>query len=175
MTTLMLKRSASTMAQSGSEPIVGIIMGSRSDWETMAPARDTLAELGIPCEVRVVSAHRMPDEMFAYAASAARRGIAVIIAGAGGAAHLPGMTAAKTMLPVIGVPVQSDKVGGLDSLLSIAQMPPGVPVATMAVGGAVNAALFAARIVALHDAGVAERLAAYAARMHDAAASSRLD
>jgi 5-(carboxyamino)imidazole ribonucleotide mutase len=125
--------------------------------------------------VRVVSAHRMPDEMFAYAASAAQRGIAVIIAGAGGAAHLPGMTAAKTMLPVIGVPVQSNKVGGLDSLLSIAQMPPGVPVATMAVGGAVNAALFAARIVALQDAGVAERLTAYAARMHDAAASSRLD
>jgi 5-(carboxyamino)imidazole ribonucleotide mutase len=150
-------------------------MGSRSDWETMAPARDTLAELGIPCEVRVVSAHRMPDEMFAYAASAAQRGIAVIIAGAGGAAHLPGMTAAKTMLPVIGVPVQSNKVGGLDSLLSIAQMPPGVPVAAMAIGGAVNAALFAARIVALQDAGVAERLAAYAARMHDAAASSRLD
>jgi 5-(carboxyamino)imidazole ribonucleotide mutase len=163
------------MAQGGNEPIVGIIMGSRSDWETMAPARDTLAELGIPCEVRVVSAHRMPDEMFAYAASAAQRGIAVIIAGAGGAAHLPGMTAAKTMLPVIGVPVQSNKVGGLDSLLSIAQMPPGVPVAAMAIGGAVNAALFAARIVALQDAGVAERLAAYAARMHDAAASSRLD
>ncbi len=163
------------MAQSNNEPIVGIIMGSRSDWETMAPARDTLAELGIPCEVRVVSAHRMPDEMFAYAASAAQRGIAVIIAGAGGAAHLPGMTAAKTLLPVIGVPVQSNKVGGLDSLLSIAQMPPGVPVAAMAIGGAVNAALFAARIVALHDAGVAERLAAYAVRMHDAAASSRLD
>jgi 5-(carboxyamino)imidazole ribonucleotide mutase len=174
MTTLMMKRSASAMAESGNEPIVGIIMGSRSDWETMAPARDTLAELGIPCEVRVVSAHRMPDEMFAYAASAAKRGITVIIAGAGGAAHLPGMTAAKTMLPVIGVPVQS-KVGGLDSLLSIVQMPPGVPVAAMAIGGAVNAALLAARIVALHDAGVAERLAAYAARMHDAAASSRLD
>jgi 5-(carboxyamino)imidazole ribonucleotide mutase len=163
------------MAHRGSEPIVGIIMGSRSDWETMAPARDTLAELGIPCEARVVSAHRMPDEMFAYAASAAQRGIVVIIAGAGGAAHLPGMTAAKTMLPVIGVPVQSNKVGGLDSLLSIAQMPPGVPVAAMAIGGSVNAALFAARIVALRDAGVAERLAAYMARMHDAAASSKLD
>lgn len=163
------------MAQSGNEPIVGIIMGSRSDWETMAPARDTLAELGIPCEVRVVSAHRMPDEMFAYAESAAQRGIAVIIAGAGGAAHLPGMTAAKTLLPVIGVPVQSNKIGGLDSLLSIAQMPPGVPVASMAIGGAVNAALLAARIVALHDAGAAERLAAYMARMHDAAASSKLD
>ncbi len=163
------------MAQTGNKPIVGIIMGSRSDWETMMPARDTLAELEIPCEVRVVSAHRMPDEMFAYAESAAKRGIAVIIAGAGGAAHLPGMTAAKTLVPVIGVPVQSNKVGGLDSLLSIAQMPPGVPVAAMAIGGAVNAALFAARIVALNDAGVTERLAAYVLRLHDAAASSRLD
>lgn len=163
------------MGQTGNAPIVGIIMGSRSDWETMAPARDTLAELGIPCEVRVVSAHRMPDEMFAYAESAAQRGIAVIIAGAGGAAHLPGMTAAKTTLPVIGVPVQSNKIGGLDSLLSIAQMPPGVPVAAMAIGGAVNAALFAARIVALNDAGAAERLAAYMGRIHDAAASSKLD
>jgi 5-(carboxyamino)imidazole ribonucleotide mutase len=150
-------------------------MGSRSDWETMSAASDTLAELEIPCEVRVVSAHRMPDEMFAYAESAARRGLAAIIAGAGGAAHLPGMTAAKTTIPVIGVPVHSSRAGGLDSLLSIVQMPPGVPVATMAIGGAVNAALFAARIVALHDAGVAERLAAYVARMRDAAASSTLD
>jgi 5-(carboxyamino)imidazole ribonucleotide mutase len=156
-------------------PIVGIIMGSRSDWETMSAARNTLEELEIPCEVRVVSAHRMPDEMFEYAASASQRGLAAIIAGAGGAAHLPGMTAAKTLVPVIGVPVDSLRVGGLDSLLSIAQMPPGVPVATMGIGGAVNAALLAARIVALHDAGVAERLAAYVARMHDAAASSTLD
>jgi 5-(carboxyamino)imidazole ribonucleotide mutase len=149
-------------------------MGSRSDWETMSAARDTLVELDIPCEVRVVSAHRMPDEMFEYAASAKRRGLVAIIAGAGGAAHLPGMTAAKTLVPVIGVPVQS-RASGLDSLLSIAQMPPGVPVATMAIGGAANAALFAARIVALKDAGVAERLAAYVQRMHDAAASSTLD
>jgi 5-(carboxyamino)imidazole ribonucleotide mutase len=149
-------------------------MGSRSDWETMSAARDTLVELDIPCEVRVVSAHRMPDEMFEYAASASRRGLAAIIAGAGGAAHLPGMTAAKTLVPVIGVPVQS-RASGLDSLLSIAQMPPGVPVATMAIGGAANAALFAARIVALQDAGVAQRLAAYVQRMHDAAASSSLD
>ena len=103
----MAARSASSMAQAGKAPMVGIIMGSRSDWETMSPARDTLDELGIPCEVRVVSAHRMPDEMFEYAASAAQRGLAAIIAGAGGAAHLPGMTAAKTLLPVIGVPVQS--------------------------------------------------------------------
>lgn len=149
-------------------------MGSRSDWETMSAARDTLAELEIPCEVRVVSAHRMPDEMFEYAATAKRRGLAAIIAGAGGAAHLPGMTAAKTLVPVIGVPVQS-RAGGLDSLLSIVQMPPGVPVAAMAIGGAVNAALFAARILALQDAGVAERLEAYLRRMHDTAASSTLD
>jgi 5-(carboxyamino)imidazole ribonucleotide mutase len=157
------------------EPIVGIIMGSRSDWETMSAARDTLDELQIPCEVRVVSAHRMPDEMFDYAASASERGLTAIIAGAGGAAHLPGMTAAKTLVPVIGVPIQTARAGGLDSMLSIVQMPPGVPVATMAIGGAVNAALFAARIVALNDAGVAQRLAAYVTRMHDAAASSTLD
>ena len=152
--------------------MVGIIMGSRSDWETMEPARDTLVELGIACEVLVVSAHRMPDEMFEYAASAAGRGIAVIIAGAGGAAHLPGMTAAKTPLPVIGVPVRSKALGGVDSLLSIAQMPPGVPVATMAIGGAINAALFAARIIALRDAALAQRLAAYVAEMRAAAAAS---
>lgn len=163
------------MAQAGKAPIVGIVMGSRSDWPTMSAARTLLEELEIPCEVRVVSAHRMPDEMFEYAATAAARGLAAIIAGAGGAAHLPGMTAAKTLVPVIGVPVQSSLTGGLDSLLSIVQMPPGVPVATMAIGGAVNAALFAARIVALHDAGVAERLAAYVSRMHDASASSLLD
>jgi len=163
------------MAQASNTPIVGIIMGSQSDWETMGRTRDTLEELQIPCEVRVVSAHRMPDEMFEYAATAKSRGLCVIIAGAGGAAHLPGMTAAKTLLPVIGVPVQTQRAGSLDSLLSIAQMPPGVPVATMAIGGAENAALFAARIVALNDPGVAERLAAYVARMHDAAASSKLD
>jgi 5-(carboxyamino)imidazole ribonucleotide mutase len=162
------------MAHADKKPIVGIIMGSRSDWETMSVARDTLAELDIPCEVRVVSAHRMPDEMFEYASAAAQRGLAAIIAGAGGAAHLPGMTASKTLVPVIGVPVQS-RASGLDSLLSIVQMPPGVPVATMAIGGAVNAALFAARIVALHDPAVAERLRAYVARMREAAASSTLD
>ena len=162
------------MAEASKAPVVGIIMGSRSDWETMSAARDTLAELEIACEVRVVSAHRMPDEMFEYAATAKRRGLVAIIAGAGGAAHLPGMTAAKTLIPVIGVPVQS-RASGFDSLLSIAQMPPGVPVAAMAIGGAVNAALFAARIVALQDAGVAERLDAYVRRMHDAAASSTLD
>lgn len=149
-------------------------MGSRSDWETMSAARDTLTELKIPFEVRVVSAHRMPDEMFEYAESAAERGLAAIIAGAGGAAHLPGMTAAKTLVPVIGVPISS-RAGGFDSLLSIAQMPPGVPVATMAIGGAVNAALFAARIIALHDKDTAERLRAYVERMHAAAAASTPD
>ena len=147
-------------------------MGSRSDWERLEPAQKTLGELGIACEMRVVSAHRMPDEMFAYAQGAHARGLIAIIAGAGGAAHLPGMVAAKTTLPVIGVPVQSKALKGIDSLLSIAQMPPGVPVATMAIDGSVNAALFAARIVALHDAAVAERLDAYVQRMHDAAVQS---
>jgi 5-(carboxyamino)imidazole ribonucleotide mutase len=158
-----------------SSPKVGIIMGSRSDWETMASARDTLEKLGIPCEVRVVSAHRTPDEMFEYAAGARARGLQVIIAGAGGAAHLPGMTAAKTDLPVIGVPVQSKALNGLDSLLSIAQMPPGVPVATMAIGGAINAALMAARIIALSDEATLGRLQAYIDSMHDAAVQSTLE
>jgi 5-(carboxyamino)imidazole ribonucleotide mutase len=162
------------VAEAG-KAMVGIIMGSRSDWETMEPARDLLAELGVACETRVVSAHRMPDEMFAYAQSARERGLVAIIAGAGGAAHLPGMTAAKTLVPVIGVPVQSKALSGIDSLLSIAQMPPGVPVATMAIGGAVNAALFAARIVALQDQGVARNLAQYVKTMHDAAASCKLE
>ncbi|HTC29693.1 MAG TPA: 5-(carboxyamino)imidazole ribonucleotide mutase [Candidatus Acidoferrum sp.] len=153
-------------------PLVGIIMGSRSDWEALLPARETLDALQIPCEMRVVSAHRMPDEMFEYAAGAQARGLQAIIAGAGGAAHLPGMVAAKTLVPVIGVPVQSKALSGIDSLLSIVQMPPGVPVATVAINGAVNAALLAARIVALHDDAVAAQLAVYVQRMHDAAASS---
>jgi 5-(carboxyamino)imidazole ribonucleotide mutase len=139
---------------------VGIIMGSLSDLETMRPASTTLQELGVPHELRVVSAHRTPDLLFAYAAAAAARGLKVIIAGAGGAAHLPGMTAAKTHLPVIGVPVKSAALNGLDSLLSIAQMPAGVPVATMAIGNAVNAALFAARILALDDPPLLARLEA---------------
>jgi 5-(carboxyamino)imidazole ribonucleotide mutase len=128
-----------------SQPLVGIIMGSKSDWETMRHVVETLEELGVPYEVRVVSAHRTPDRMFAYAETAAERGIEVIIAGAGGAAHLPGMTAAKTSLPVLGVPVQSRALNGMDSLLSIVQMPAGVPVGTLAIGraGAVNAALLA--------------------------------
>ena len=131
------------------QPLVGIIMGSKSDWETMRHAVETLQELGVPHEVRVVSAHRTPDQMFAYAETAAERGIEVIIAGAGGAAHLPGMTAAKTSLPVLGVPVQSRALNGMDSLLSIVQMPAGVPVGTLAIGraGAVNAALLATAIL----------------------------
>lgn len=148
-------------------PQVGIIMGSVSDMETMSAARDVLEELGIPYEVRIVSAHRTPDEMFEYAQNAQARGLKVIVAGAGGAAHLPGMTASKTQLPVIGVPVQSKALKGLDSLLSIAQMPKGVPVATVAIGNAANAALLAARILALGDASVRDRLAAYVKRMHD--------
>ena len=130
--------------------LVGIIMGSRSDWETMTHAADTLKGLGIAFEVRVVSAHRTPDALLAYAESAERRGLEVIIAGAGGAAHLPGVTAAKTLLPVLGVPMESKALKGLDSLLSMVQMPAGIPVGTLAIGkaGAVNAALFAAAILA---------------------------
>ncbi|MGB9465321.1 MAG: 5-(carboxyamino)imidazole ribonucleotide mutase [Candidatus Acidiferrum sp.] len=134
---------------SDAHPLVGIIMGSSSDWETMEHAVATLAELGVPHETRVVSAHRTPDLLFEYAASAEKRGIEVIIAGAGGAAHLPGMTASKTVLPVLGVPVESKALKGLDSLLSIAQMPGGIPVGTLAIGkaGAINAALLAAAIL----------------------------
>ncbi len=131
------------------KPLVGVIMGSKSDWETMHHATDTLDRLGVPYEVRVVSAHRTPDLLFDYAGSAASRGLEAIIAGAGGAAHLPGMVAAKTALPVLGVPVQSKTLNGLDSLLSIVQMPAGIPVATLAIGraGAVNAALLAAAML----------------------------
>ncbi|HMG24686.1 MAG TPA: 5-(carboxyamino)imidazole ribonucleotide mutase [Kofleriaceae bacterium] len=144
---------------------VGIIMGSHSDWATMKHAADILAELGVAHETRIVSAHRTPDLLFEYASTAIARGLHVIIAGAGGAAHLPGMTAAKTRLPVLGVPVQSKALSGLDSLLSIAQMPRGVPVGTLAIGeaGALNAGLLAAAIVALHDPAVAARLDAYRA------------
>lgn len=142
------------------QPLVGIIMGSTSDWETMKNACDILEELEVPYEKKVVSAHRTPDFMFEYAETARERGIKVIIAGAGGAAHLPGMTAAKTTLPVIGVPVQSKALNGLDSLLSIVQMPGGVPVATTAIGksGAVNAGLLAAQILSAFDEDLARML-----------------
>ncbi len=151
-------------------PLVGLIMGSRSDWETMRHAADLLEALGVPYEKRVVSAHRTPDLMFEYAATAASRGLQVIIAAAGGAAHLPGMVASKTTLPVLGVPIQSKTLSGLDSLLSIVQMPRGVPVGTLAIGeaGAVNAALLAAGILGLKDPALAARLEAYRTRQRDA-------
>ena len=154
------------MTGTAAAPRVGVVMGSRSDWETMTHAAEVLEELGVPHEVRVVSAHRTPDLLFRYAEEAAGRGIQVIIAGAGGAAHLPGMLAAKTRLPVLGVPVQSKALNGMDSLLSIAQMPAGIPVGTLAIGraGAVNAGLLAASVLALHDPALAKALEAYRTR-----------
>jgi len=146
-------------------PKIGIIMGSVSDWETMAHAAATLEVLGVPFETRVVSAHRTPDLLFEYASTAEARGLEAIIAGAGGAAHLPGMTASKTLVPVLGVPVESKTLKGIDSLLSIVQMPAGVPVATFAIGrsGAINAALYAAQILARRDAAVRAALARWRA------------
>jgi 5-(carboxyamino)imidazole ribonucleotide mutase len=146
--------------RSGAHPLVGVIMGSSSDWETLEHAATTLKELGVPYDTRVVSAHRTPDLLFEYAASAEKRGIEVIIAAAGGAAHLPGMTASKTVLPVLGVPVESKALKGLDSLLSIAQMPGGIPVGTLAIGkaGAINAALLAAAILGGKYAHIREAL-----------------
>ena len=146
-----------------SEPRVGIIMGSRSDWETMRHSAETLDQLGVAHEVKIVSAHRTPKRLHDYAAAAKGRGLELIIAGAGGAAHLPGMTASMTPLPVLGVPVETAALKGIDSLLSIVQMPAGVPVGTLAIGkaGAINAALLAAAILANHDAGLGERLDAY--------------
>jgi 5-(carboxyamino)imidazole ribonucleotide mutase len=157
-------------------PLVGIVMGSQSDWDTMQHASRMLHDLGVAHEARVVSAHRTPDLMFEYAAQAATRGLRCIIAGAGGAAHLPGMLAAKTRVPVLGVPVQSRALQGLDSLLSIVQMPKGVPVATFAIGeaGAANAALFAAAMLAGGDAGVAARLDAFRMRQTDAVLGQQL-
>jgi 5-(carboxyamino)imidazole ribonucleotide mutase len=150
-------------------PLVGIIMGSRSDWETMRHAADMLETLGVAFESKVVSAHRTPDRLYEYAKSAAERGLQVIIAGAGGAAHLPGMAASMTRLPVLGVPVQSKSLAGLDSLLSIAQMPAGVPVGTLAIGkaGAANAGLLAAAILANNDPLLAERLESWRAKQTD--------
>ncbi len=145
------------------EPLVGVIMGSRSDWSTMSHAAETLEALAVPHEVRVVSAHRTPDLMHEYAGSAAERGLEVIIAAAGGAAHLPGMSAAKTRLPVLGVPIESKALKGMDSLLSIAQMPAGIPVGTLAIGkaGAINSALLAAAILAIKHPEIAARLDEY--------------
>ena len=158
---------------------VGVVMGSQSDWQTMSQACQILDQFEVPYEKRVISAHRMPDEMFAYAKSARERGLAVIIAGAGGAAHLPGMLAAQTTLPVIGVPVQSHALSGLDSLLSIVQMPAGVPVATTAIGqsGAKNAALLAVEILSIEDARLSQALEDYRKNMRQAAieSSNQLD
>lgn len=150
-------------------PTVGIIMGSTSDWQTMEHAANVLRQLEVPFETRVVSAHRTPDRLVEYAKSAAGRGLKVVIAGAGGAAHLPGMAASMTTLPVLGVPVESHALKGMDSLLSIVQMPGGIPVGTLAIGkaGAINAALLAAAILALGDTGLAQRLAAWRARQTD--------
>lgn len=146
------------MKTPASRPLVGIVMGSDSDWSTMQAAAETCADFGIPYEVRVLSAHRTPRDMMAYAARAHRRGLRVLIAGAGGAAHLPGMVASLTPLPVIGVPVQSRALSGLDSLLSIVQMPAGVPVATVAIGNARNAGLLAAKMLALSDPALTGRI-----------------
>jgi 5-(carboxyamino)imidazole ribonucleotide mutase len=152
------------MTPVASSPVVGVVGGSRSDFPVLDDAVTVLSELDIPSELRVVSAHRTPDHLFRYAEEAAGRGVRVIIAGAGGAAHLPGMLAAKTTLPVIGVPIPTKHLGGLDSLLSIVQMPRGVPVATVAIGNATNAGLLAAAILALDDAGLAQRLSAWRER-----------
>ena len=162
------------MVATGDSPLVGIVMGSRSDWETMQHAVARLELLGVAHEVRIVSAHRTPDVLFDYAATAQARGLRAIIAGAGGAAHLPGMLAAKTAVPVLGVPVQSKALNGMDSLLSIVQMPAGIPVATFAIGnaGAANAALFAAAMLAADHPAIASALAGFRARQTDEVASN---
>lgn len=162
------------MSQSDPNPLVGIIMGSQSDWETMEHAHDTLHALGVPHEVRIVSAHRTPDRMSEYAKTAKSRGLQVIIAGAGGAAHLPGMTASMTSIPVLGVPVESHALKGMDSLLSIVQMPAGVPVGTLAIGkaGATNAAILAASIVGLSHPEIAAAVEAHRQKQTDAVAAA---
>ncbi len=162
---------------SSTQPLVGIIMGSNSDWPTMKQAAQMLDEFGVPYEAKVVSAHRMPDDMFAYAQTARARGLKVIIAGAGGAAHLPGMVAAKCTIPVCGVPIPSKYLHGQDSLYSIVQMPKGVPVATFAIGeaGAANAGLYAVQILSLTDIVLAEKLAAFRMAQREKAANMTLD
>ena len=164
------------MAQDKKAPLVGIVMGSDSDWDIMQHAADQLAAFGVTSEARVLSAHRLPDDTMAYAAAAAGRGLACIIAGAGGAAHLAGVIAAKTMLPVLGVPIPSKYLRGEDSLLSTVQMPKGIPVATFAIGeaGAANAALFAVAMLALHDAKLATKLAEFRVKQSDAVRAKTL-
>src|SRR5215217_5071441 len=161
-----------TAKRTAAKPAVGLIMGSQSDWATMRHAAETLEALGVPFEARIISAHRTPKRMMSYAAAAKGRGLKVIIAGAGGAAHLPGMTASMTPLPVLGVPVESAALKGVDSLLSIVQMPAGVPVGTLAIGrsGAINAALLAASIIGLDNVKIADALASWRARQTDAVA-----
>src|SRR5246127_2984484 len=164
------------MSSTRAQPLIGVLMGSDSDWETMQHACDVLKEFGIAFEARVVSAHRTPDEMFAYAEAARERGIRMIIAGAGGAAHLPGMLASKSVIPVLGVPVPSKYLRGEDSLLSIVQMPKGVPVATFAIGeaGAANAGLFAVAMLAATDPALARKLAAFRVKQTAAARAMRV-
>jgi 5-(carboxyamino)imidazole ribonucleotide mutase len=161
---------------SSASPLIGVVMGSNSDWDVMQHAAQILAEFGVPYEAQVVSAHRMPDDMFRYAEQAAPRGLKAIIAGAGGAAHLPGMLASKTVVPVLGVPVPSKHLQGVDSLHSIVQMPKGIPVATFAIGvaGAANAALFAVALLANEDAALRDKLLAFRARQTEAARAMSL-
>ena len=175
MNTLLTSDTPSLSTVPG-KPLVGVVMGSSSDWDTMQHAVQMLAHFGVAHETRVVSAHRMPDDLFAYAEQAGPRGLQAIIAGAGGAAHLPGMMAAKTTLPVLGVPVASRHLQGVDSLYSIVQMPKGVPVATFAIGqaGAANAALFAVSMLALHDTDLATKLQAFRAEQTEAARAMTL-
>jgi len=165
-----------TTSNNPATPLVGVVMGSSSDWDTMQHAVQILQHFGVAHDARVVSAHRMPDDLFAYAESAAERGLRAIIAGAGGAAHLPGMLAAKTIVPVLGVPVASRHLQGVDSLHSIVQMPKGIPVATFAIGnaGAANAALFAVAMLALHDPALADKLQAFRAEQTAAARAMTL-
>lgn len=164
------------MSKTHEKPLVGVVMGSNSDWATMRAAADMLEQFGVAFEARVVSAHRTPDLLFEYASTAAARGLRAIIAGAGGAAHLPGMLASKTIVPVLGVPVQSKALKGLDSLLSIVQMPKGVPVATFAIGeaGAANAALYAIAMLAASDAGLADKLEKFRAQQTQMALDMKL-
>jgi 5-(carboxyamino)imidazole ribonucleotide mutase len=172
-----MPHSAQSLADPAADPVVGVLMGSSSDWETMQQAAQILAEFGVPHECRVVSAHRMPDDMFDYAEAAARRGLRAIIAGAGGAAHLPGMLAAKTTVPVLGVPVPSRHLSGVDSLHSIVQMPKGIPVATFAIGpsGAANAALFVVAMLATDSPTMRQRLEVWRSRQTEAARAMTAD